>query len=491
MTELDMQKMKYELWEYFNSVNIHALRIYGRSIGVARATAIESKDKLMQQTIGVLVGEIPPSTPSNRGTPVKNNFVDPEIDKTVKEIIEKYDSTTPKRKTLAQLFPDLVENADMEMLRFNSVDGEDLDSRLYRGQYHKINGVARILPMDCRNSNAVWLLPDEWISRCDLREGDTLTFYLKKGEKAFFVREILDVNGSMNFPLKREVFEQSEVTTPTKTIEFLQKGVTPTPLLKYLDWVMPVRKGQRACVLSKLKAGKTTALYTMLQALTQVSTAITPMALLIEQSPETVHLFRSAIHNENLIYTTYEDDIEKQVFTAEFILQRAKRMAESGYSVVLLVDSLNALARAFNQTDLSIGGKVLDGGMESKTLQYMKKFLGSARCLANGGSITIIGALSCETGDPADDLLVRELFSVSNYTLCLDDEMATKRLFPAIDGMRSNSSIVVQGEESDKIDCFLKTNYLSVRGNEGLLIGLKNTENQAQFLQFCRQEIGK
>ena len=131
---------------------------------------------------------------------------------------------------------------------------------------------------------------------------------------------------------------------------------------------------------------------------------------------------------EQFLYTTYEDAPERQVFVADFLLQRAKSLADSGHDVLVLVDSFNALAHAYNDTDASVGGRTFACGIESKTIHYLKKYFGCARCLEKGGSITMIGALSEGTGNAADDLISAELSAVENLHIQLSDELAVKHI---------------------------------------------------------------
>ena len=134
-----------------------------------------------------------------------------------------------------------------------------------------------------------------------------------------------------------------------------------------------------------------------------------------------------------MVATSYEDEAVRHVFAAEFLFKRAKRMAEMGWEVVLIVDSLSQIAKAYNETDFSLGGKLLPCGLESKTMHYIKKYFGTARCFAEHGSLTIIGGVSFGTGDAADDALYSELSSVANAEIRLSEELSRRRIFPAVD----------------------------------------------------------
>jgi len=224
-------------------------------------------------------------------------------------------------------------------------------------------------------------------------------------------------------------------------------------------------------VLAPPKTGKTTLLADMHQSATLNNSNLCIYSLLIDQAPETVAHFRKMYDKESVLFTTYEDSPERQVFVADFILRRAKRMAECGRHVMLFVDSLNALARAYNDTDASAGGKVLAGGMESKTVQYLKRYFGAARCFENGGSLTIVGALCTDTGNPSDDILKSELMPIANLELSLSEDFAKQRLFPAFDLLKSRGKLenALEGTKEDRLGRFIRNQYLPTFGWEGVL----------------------
>ena len=491
-----LEKFRGMLKDYLDSLVIKDLRAYGRHIGVSNSTE-KKKNKLIDEIIGVLVGEIPPQKPSTRGAPVKNDFVDPKIEEDIARIRKECENDSSTMKGLpvfGEMVKDLGEfySPDGQSLKFESplAESERQASRVYRGQIQTLNGIACLLPTDCIEENSQCIfLPAELIREHDLREGDIISCHACKGENALIVCEVLSINDVFEQMPRRLQFESAEVGFPTTPIRFLGEGVSPTVMYKYLEWVMPVLKGQRGLLISAPKAGKTTMLYNMVKSLAQTDSTVLPLVLLIDQPPEVVGAFRSAVYFENVIYSTYEDDADKQVFTAEFLLKRAKRMAETGRDVVLFVDGFNALARAYNETENSEGGKVLEGGLESKTLHYLKKFFGSARRFNKGGSLTIIGTLSCATGNPSDDLLARELATLANLELRLDEKLSLKRIYPAIDALNSRASL--GGFDMQTTDTFLQSEFLPRFGNEGLLLLLNQANNIEELYALARQKVAK
>jgi transcription termination factor Rho len=203
------------------------------------------------------------------------------------------------------------------------------------------------------------------------------------------------------------------------------------------------------------------------------------ISVLVDQAPEAISFYKAQVGGENVLFTTYEDSPERQMFIAEFALKRAKRYAETGRDVLLIIDSLNALSRAFNETDASIGGKTLAGGLESKTIQYLKRYFGTARCLEDGGSLTIIGALSVATGNPADDLLRAELAPVSNLEIVMSEDLAKRRIFPPIDlfETRGKRTSATSGLREGITNDLIRSDYLSAFSTEDLYKIIRDAEN--------------
>ena len=276
-------------------------------------------------------------------------------------------------------------------------------------------------------------------------------------------------------------FEEGNARYPREKIAFVSQEQSAGVTEKYFDWLFPIGKGQRACVIAPPKSGKTTLLQTLAKAAKANNSGLTVLGLLVDHSPETVNAFRSVLSTDNLVYTTYEETPERQVYAAEFMLKRAKRFVEHGKDVLLVVDSLSALARAFNDTELSSGGKRLPSGLESKTVQYIKRFLGAARCLEEGGSLTILGALSCDTGNPADELICSELSAVANWEIYLDSELAKRRIYPAVVPAKQRS---VGDADFAKAEVSLLINDTDT---ETLLSCLQNAQTQEALISQLKK----
>ena len=333
------------------------------------------------------------------------------------------------------------------------------------------------------------IIPVELIHKHDLREGDIVSCYAKKGKTAYIATEILTIAGIDVKNLRRIKFEEGIASYPSKRINLLDGENSNSLAMKYVHWLLPLGRGQRGCILSSPKAGKTNILFEITRNAKKLNKNLTTLALLIDQSPENVTRFRKIIKSDELLYTTYDDDAERQVFVADFLLKRAKCLAEFGKDVLLIVDSFNALANAYNQTKDSDGGKTFQCGLESKTLQYIKKYFGAARCFEKGGSITIVGAVSCKTGNPADELIARELTSIDNWEMQLSDALAVKRIYPAIDFTNSQvkqAETLFQDDEK-AMDYYLRNEYVSTHGELALRTALDESSTYDDLLKIIKK----
>ncbi len=448
------------------------LRAYARVIGVKSPTT-KVNDVLKEEIVAILLGQLEAVPISSRGAPVKNKFVSPNVLNNINQLCEDYHIFDKYKKPqaiddniLPTLFP-RVQPSGTLVFEDTTVNDRTL---AYDGQLVCINGVYYLFPLDCKNGNRM-LVSEKTVEEHGLREGDIVTCRIMRGDKMLVATEILTVNGYLAKTFTRFNFDEELPCYPSETLSL--GDVEEKTSLKFVDWVMPLKKGSRACIVSPPKAGKTKYLLDLALATKNNNDKTMVCVLLVDQSPEEVTQFRRYFGKENLVYTTYEDDVELQVFAADFLLKRAKRQVEHGMDVVLFVDSLSSLAKAFNDTEASVGGKTLAGGLESKTLQYVKRFFGGARKMENRGSLTIVGAISCDTGNPADELICGELCSISNFELHLDGALAAKRIYPAIDPILSK----VGGEATEE-EQILRSKYLPKYGKEAFLKALVDNSTQ-------------
>lgn len=493
MSEKKLDEFKIACTTALKTFSLDDLRAYARMLNF-RDPSKPKKGVLLQLIVATLAGEMTPEGRNNRGAPIKNDHVPPDLIKKIEDVKRRY---LYNEKENRADWLDKVNSGDFfdvpSKLVFSSDDTheehwtETVNKTVVRGQLQVLNDVSRLLPLDCGVEEEPIVVPVELVNEHGLREGDVVACHTQKSKNVSVVKEILTVNDTQLMFLKREKFEESEVCYPYKTVPFLSQTGSFVSA-KYMEWLLPLYQGQRGLILSSPKAGKTELLYALTTSALQASTGAKVFALLNAQSPETVWKFRNAVPEDQLVYTTYDDSPEKQVFAAEFLLKRAKRLAECGKNVVLFVDSFSSLARAYNETEDSAGGKVLAGGLESKTLQYMRRFLGSARCFKQGGSLTLLGTVVCDTGNPFDELFSLEISNLANYQIRLNEDLAAKRVYPAIDLTKSftRTDGLSVGDEAERVYQQVCREFLPAQGEEALCKTLESCEHYGDFLR----EIG-
>lgn len=495
MNERALEELKQAYTEYLSTLSIGSLRSVGRHVGVNQST-LKKKGALVKDIVEILIGNVPPAAKTNRGAPVKDAYIDPKIFSKLDEIKFLYLSGITEDDTEANI-PEAAEKQEVadNVIDFRSPEYEPqqgyFEQEVYTGQLETINGVSSLFPLNGRDASVEKIIVTvSEIKKHDLRDGDIVVCHAEKRHAALVATEILSVNSLPVGEDKRSRFELSEVCYPDQRISFyLEKSNSSA--LKYIDWLIPLGKGQRGVVTSSPKAGKTMLLKEVAKAVSEEHPDIRLLVLLTEQSPEAVGEFKKIVPKADFIYTTYDDEAETHVFAADFLLKRAKRFAEMGMDVLMLVDSLTALAHAYNETEESSGGKTLSCGLESKTLHYIKKFFGSARCLAQGGSLAILGTLSVDTGNPMDDILAGELLGAANSEIRLSDMLVAKNVFPAIDVAHSQtkrSDLLLTPEEL-KCETFIRNRYLSTFEAEDLAQLIEKSTSSAQLYKIASSAV--
>ncbi len=476
---------------YFSSLGIGDLRNYGRKVGVSRPTD-KRKEDLIEEIISVLSGTQKPIAVSKQGAPVKNDRVDERIPAYIEELKREFFTNDVMMELPAFDFKKEYE----EMLkREQKIYVADPAAEKYgfttkveiRGQIHYANGEYRILPLDCAENGQEVSVSEEIVRLKDLRVGDKVACAAKKLPNGTVVLDtVITVNDLWTeTPPQRAYFEDCAVCASKERIRVWDGKSHNAVALKFIEWLLPIAKGQRACIISAPKAGKTRLLLQLASAATALNKGLEVYTLLIDQAPEGVREFQALLNGEKLFYTTYEDDADRQVLMADFLLNRLKRRAESGKDVLLIVDSLTALARAYNDTEESAGGKTLSCGLEIKTMRYMKKYFGAARCLERGGSLTVVGAVSSDTGNPFDDVVCAEFAAQANYELRLSNEMAMRRLYPATDLRlaRAKQGEGFYSEREEELDFLLRNEVLGKIDEEGILALLLQSSSYEDFIQ--------
>ncbi len=482
----NMQKFQYACRIYLSTLGIGDLRNYGREIGVARPTA-KNKERLISDVIGILSGDLLPVPVSKQGAPVKNDRVDERIPKKISQFRQQF-FEEELRVDIPEFISHINKKRGDELLTMDAPILEEMGSvskNQVIGQAHYTkDGKCFLLPIEFLDLDKKVYIPNDLREDKRLREGDILSCYIRKGENFAMVEDITTVNGIQEINT-RPKFDECSVCNSQERLTVYDGKNYDSVSLKFIEWLLPIAKGQRACVIAPPKAGKTQFLLRLAQATAALNDKVEVYILLIDQSPEGVREFLSVMGKERVFYTTYEDDAERQVLVADLLLERLKRQAEVGKDTVLVVDSLSALARAFNDTEDSAGGKTLSCGLEIKTVRYIKKYFGSARCLERGGSLTIFGGVSVDTGNPFDDVVCSEFSAQANYEIRLDNSLAVRRIYPAIDlaatNVKQNASLKTEAEE--EFDFLLRNEKLPKLGSIGLLKVLSDVNSYHEFIE--------
>jgi transcription termination factor Rho len=275
-----------------------------------------------------------------------------------------------------------------------------------------------------------------------LRTGDTINGTIrppKEGERYFALLKVNTINyDSPENARNKILFENLTPLFPTKQmIMELGNGTTEDLTGRVIDLMSPIGKGQRAIIVAPPKAGKTMLLQTLAQSITRNNPEAYLIVLLIDERPEEVTEMQRSVHGE-VVASTFDEPPARHVQVAEMVIEKAKRLVEHKKDVVILLDSITRLARAYN-TVIPSSGKVLTGGVDAHALERPKRFFGAARNIEEGGSLTIIGTALIETGSKMDEVIFEEFKGTGNSEITLERRIAEKRVFPAMNIKKSGT----------------------------------------------------
>ena len=337
------------------------------------------------------------------------------------------------------------------------------------------------------------------IRRFGLRTGDTVTGQVrppKEGERYFGLVRVEKINGLNTEQVQsrsRPMFEHLTPIFPEK--QLLLETDSNNLSTRMVDLFAPIGYGQRGLIVSPPKAGKTTILKHLAHAVSVNAPGATLMVVLIGERPEEVTDMRRAVHGD-VFASTFDDSVEDQCRVGELALERAKRLVEFGQDVVVLLDSITRLTRAYNLAVPS-SGRTLSGGIDPVALYPPKKFIGAARNIEEGGSLTIIANCLVDTGSRMDEVIYEEFKGTGNMELHLDRRLAEKRFFPAIDLLRSGTrrEELLFSEDTLKQIWLLRrmisliSNDSSVNATERVLERMAKTNSNQEFLSNLNKEV--
>jgi len=338
----------------------------------------------------------------------------------------------------------------------------------------------------------IYISPSQ-IRKFSLRTGDTVSGQIrppKEGERYFALLKVEAVNlGNPDDTKDKTLFDNLTPIYPNE--RFLLETKAQEASTRIMDMLTPIGKGQRGMIVAPPYSGKTVLLQKFANALTTNYPEVVLIVLLIDERPEEVTDMQRLVKGE-VISSTFDEPAERHIQVAEIVLEKAKRLVECGKDVVILLDSITRLARAYN-TCVPHSGKILSGGVDSNALQKPKRFFGAARKIEEGGSLTIVATALVDTGSRMDEVIFEEFKGTGNMEIQLDRNLFQKRIYPAIDIKRSNTrreELLINDDELKKIWLMRKVlNELNSDEAMQLLIEkLSKTKSNAEFLMSLNQK---
>jgi transcription termination factor Rho len=392
---------------------------------------------------------------------------------------------------------------ELNISNFNGVRKQDLifkieQSLLEVGEVLRGEGVLEILPegygfLRSQDWNYLYGPDDIYVSpsqikRFDLRTGDMINGQVrppKSGERYLALLKVESVNTlDPEEATNRGHFDDLRPRYPEGRLR-LEVAGNESLSMRIMDLIAPIGKGQRGLIVSPPKAGKTTILQQMANSITKNEPDVHLIVLLIDERPEEVTDMEEQVGAE-VISSTFDEPAERHVQVAEMVMEKAKRLVEHGRDVVILLDSITRLARAYNST-MPHSGRILSGGVDANALHKPKRFFGSARNIDDGGSLTIIATALVETGSRMDEVIFEEFKGTGNLELVLDREISDRRIFPAINLNRSSTrkeELLLTETELNRV--YLLRNFLAdmpaTEAIEFLLARMSETESNQEFL---------
>ena len=404
----------------------------------------------------------------------------------------------------------------LEMASANQIDGANrlrkqelifalLKNQAKRGETIFGDGVLEVLPDGygflrspetsyLANTDDVYISPSQ-IRRFNLHTGDTIEGEIrtpKDGERYFALVKVDRVNGQPPEASKHKIlFENLTPLHPTDHMRLEREiRAEENTTSRVIDMIAPIGRGQRGLLVASPKSGKTVMMQHIAHAITTNHPDVTLIVLLIDERPEEVTEMLRTVKGE-VVASTFDEPATRHVQVAEMVIEKAKRLVEHKKDVVILLDSITRLARAYN-TVQPASGKVLTGGVDANALQKPKRFFGAARNIEEGGSLTIIATALIETGSRMDDVIYEEFKGTGNMEIHLDRRMAEKRVYPAINVNRSGTrreELLLKPDVLQKMWILRKLLYNmdDMEAMEFLLDKVKATKNNGEFFDAMRR----
>lgn len=472
--------------EKYNTLSLIQLRDIAKARGLKKTSTLKKAE-----LIEVLLEE-------ERG----NDQKEKEIEQETKVNDSRVEDAEESRKVTYSIRENLKNEADVrEHKSAENLLNSDLDS----GKIAK--GILEVMPDGfgfIRSANYlpgeddIYVAPSQ-IRRFNLKTGDIVEGNIRvktQNEKFGALLYIKSVNGySLQETYYRKNFEDMIPVFPNEKIH-VSKG-NNNRSMRIIDLISPIGKGQRGMIVSPPKAGKTTLLKSIAKAIVRNNPEVHILILLIDERPEEVTDMKESIVGDNVevIYSTFDELPERHKRVSEMVLERAKRLVEHGNDVVILLDSITRLARAYNLT-IPSSGRTLSGGLDPAALHMPKRFFGAARNIRNGGSLTILATALVDTGSKLDDVVYEEFKGTGNMELVLDRKLSERRIFPAIDIVKSGTrreDLLLNKDEQEAM-YYVRRYFNSSKADEAVekvLDMIAATENNEELVIQIKNQFGR
>ncbi len=420
--------------EQLDEMNLYVLREIGREIGVKTPTSLK-KDKLVNDIIAIQENKLVPVAPTKIGAPPKKMDLSEFYVKEKKSDEEPYNALSYEGNTSF---------SDIEVI-------DDYNTFIMEGVLELVSTSYGFLRTNnYENSHDDVFVSLQNIRKFNLRRGDKVRAkakYVSEKNSAALQDVILINDLDPKLFLKRDNFDDLTPYYPTDRIK-LETEDNKDLSIRCIDLFAPLGKGQRGLIVAPPKTGKTTLLKLIAQSIEKNHKEVKLIILLIDERPEEVTDIKRSVNGE-VVFSTFDECAEHHIRAAELVINRAKRLVEVGQDVVILMDSITRLARAYNST-IESSGKILSGGLDPVAMQGPKRFFGAARNIESGGSLTILSTALIETGSRMDDVIYEEFKGTGNMEIHLSRELSEKRIFPAIDiyksGTRKEELLLTESE---------------------------------------------
>ena len=351
-----------------------------------------------------------------------------------------------------------------------------------------------------RNANYLSDPHDVYVSQSQiykfkLKTGDFITGVVREPKATEKFRSLLHIQKINHYDLetamKRKAFESLTPIFPNEKINLGNNGKIA---MRMIDLLAPIGKGQRGIIVSPPKAGKTTLLKDIALAVKENNKDIHILILLIDERPEEVTDIKEAVEGDNVevLYSTFDETPDRHKKVSEMVIERAKRLVEHKKDVMILLDSITRLARAYNLT-VSPSGRTLSGGLDPAALHMPKRFFGAARNMREGGSLTILATALVDTGSKMDDVVYEEFKGTGNMELVLDRKLSEKRMFPAIDIPKSSTrreDLLLNKDEQEAVEIMRRAlnGMRAEEAVESILNMFSNTKNNNELIEMVKKK---